>query len=309
MRILHLIYSLNVGGAERMVITLANYQVQSNQVGLCIINNLYSQKLLNELDSRIQVFRINRKKASRNILDVFQLNRYVFKFRPDILHIHDSDAILYIPIRSFYHTILTIHAMNLPLKGYKLYNQTVAISKAVADNTENRGLCRPEVIYNGISTSAIQRTKKNIPNAEQNFRIVEVTRQLKLEKQVNFLGNCDIEWIYHHLCDYHLLVQPSISEGFGLTIAEGMAAGVPVLVSDLPAPLEIIDKGKQGYYFRHNDVDDLCRMLRYIIKHYEEALQLSDKAQTFVTVNFDSKLIAQQYINLYNEYIYKTHTK
>ena len=73
MRILHLIYSLNVGGAERMVITLANYQVQSNQVGLCIINNLYSQKLLNELDSRIQVFRINRKKASRNILDVFQL--------------------------------------------------------------------------------------------------------------------------------------------------------------------------------------------------------------------------------------------
>ena len=33
MRILHLIYSLNVGGAERMVITLANYQVQSNQVG------------------------------------------------------------------------------------------------------------------------------------------------------------------------------------------------------------------------------------------------------------------------------------
>lgn len=111
------------------------------------------------------------------------------------------------------------------------------------------------------------------------------------------------------MCDYHLLVQPSISEGFGLTIAEGMAAGVPVLVSDLPAPLEIIDKGRQGYYFRHNDVDDLCRMLRYIIKHYEEALQLSDKAQTFVTINFDSKLIAQQYINLYNEYINKTHTK
>ena len=137
----------------------------------------------------------------------------------------------------------------------------------------------------------------------------EVTRQLKLEKQVNFLGNCDIEWIYHHLCDYHLLVQPSISEGFGLTIAEGMAAGVPVLVSDLPAPLEIIDKGKQGYYFRHNDVDDLCRMLRYIIKHYEEALQLSDKAQTFVTVNFDSKLIAQQYINLYNEKIKDTYSQ
>lgn len=49
MRILHLIYSLNVGGAERMVITLANYQVQSNQVGLCIINNLYSQKVIERI--------------------------------------------------------------------------------------------------------------------------------------------------------------------------------------------------------------------------------------------------------------------
>ena len=50
-------------------------------------------------------------------------------------------------------------------------------------------------------------------------------------------------------------------------------------------------------------------MLRYIIKHYEEALQLSDKAQTFVTVNFDSKLIAQQYINLYNEKIKDTYSQ
>ena len=59
MRILHLIYSLNVGGAERIVITLANYQVQSNQVGLCIINNLYSQKLLNELDRDRKSTRLN----------------------------------------------------------------------------------------------------------------------------------------------------------------------------------------------------------------------------------------------------------
>ena len=345
MKILHLIYSLNVGGAERMVITLANYQAKSNQVGLCIINNLYSSKLL------IQLFFINRKKASRNILDVFQLNWNIFKFHPDILHIHDSDAILYIPIRHFYCTILTIHATDLPLKGYKLYNKTVAISKAVADNTEKRGLCKPEVIYNGILTSEIRQIKKKALDNKLNFRIVqvgrlehnikgqhlllealhqlsashitidfigdgssynylkEVTRRFGLEEQVNFLGNCDVEWIYCHLCDYHLLVQPSLSEGFGLTVTEGMAAGIPVLVSDLPALLELTDRGTHGYYFKHNDVDALAQMLHHIIEHYEEALLLADKARQYVTVNFDSNSIVKQYISLYNECIHKKHIK
>lgn len=67
MRILHLIYSFNTGGAERMVIALANSQITHHQVGLCIINDLYSPDLLSELDDRIRLFRVDRKKGSRNI--------------------------------------------------------------------------------------------------------------------------------------------------------------------------------------------------------------------------------------------------
>lgn len=97
-----------------MVITLANHQVKENRVGLCIINNMYSQDLLDELDNRICLYCINRKKGSHNILDIFRLNKCILNFHPDILHIHDSDAILYIPIRFLYHTVLTIHATDLP---------------------------------------------------------------------------------------------------------------------------------------------------------------------------------------------------
>lgn len=137
----------------------------------------------------------------------------------------------------------------------------------------------------------------------------EVTRRFGLEEQVNFLGNCDVEWIYCHLCDYHLLVQPSLSEGFGLTVTEGMAAGIPILVSDLPALLELTDRGTHGYYFKHNDVDALAQMLHHIIEHYEEALLLADKARQYVTANFDSNSIVKQYISLYNECIHKKHIK
>ena len=351
MRILHIIYSLNIGGAERMVITLANHQVKENRVGLCIINNMYSQDLLDELDNRICLYCINRKKGSHNILDIFRLNKCILNFHPDILHIHDSDAILYIPIRFLYHTVLTIHATDLPLKGIGYYSQTVAISKAVAYNTEKRGLGIPKVIYNGIITSAIQQAEKRTLDDKQNFRIVQVSRlehnikgqhlllealhklpylyatvdfigignshnhliemvkRLNLENQVRFLGYRDIKWIYQHLCDYQLLVQPSLSEGFGLTITEAMAAKIPVLVSKLPAPLEVIDDGTLGYYFTNNNVNDLCQMLRQIMDHYKEALEISDKAREYVIENFDSNKTAEQYIKLYNECIDKKYHK
>ncbi|WP_291528213.1 glycosyltransferase family 4 protein [Bacteroides sp. UBA939] len=343
MRILHIIYSFNAGGAERMVITLANHQVKRNRVGLCIINNLYSQDLLDELDDRIPQFCINRKKGSRNIFDVLRLNWCILKFRPDVLHIHDADAVLYIPISRFYYTLLTIHATDLPLTGIERYDRTVAISKAVACNTEKRGFMKPDMVYNGISTSAIQHVKRDASGSKPNFRIVQVGRlehtvkgqhlllealhklsspyvtvdfvgdgssygylmemtgKLNLENQVRFLGYRNIKWIYRHLCDYQLLVQPSLSEGFGLTIAEAMVAGIPVLVSNLAAPLEVIGEGAFGYYFMCGDADNLCRMLQQIISNYEEALRVSDKGREYALTNFDYIKMAENYANLYTE--------
>lgn len=88
-----------------------------------------------------------------------------------------------------------------------------------------------------------------------------------------------------------------------------MAAKIPVLVSKLPAPLEVIDDGTLGYYFTNNNVNDLCQMLRQIMDHYKEALEISDKAREYVIENFDSNKMAEQYIKLYNECIDKKYHK
>ncbi len=130
--------------------------------------------------------------------------------------------------------------------------------------------------------------------------LMERTRELRLEKKVNFLGNRSSEWIYRHLCEYQLLVQPSLDEGFGLTIAEGMSAGVPVLVSNLPGPMEVIGEGKYGYFFASNDINDFRRKLEHIITYYEEAQQLASEANSHVVAQFDFERTAGQYINIYN---------
>lgn len=80
-----------------------------------------------------------------------------------------------------------------------------------------------------------------------------------LDSKITFLGNKSQDYIFAHLCEYDLSVQPSRYEGFGLTVVEAMAAKVPVLVSANEGPLEIIDNGKYGFYFKNGDVEDCAK--------------------------------------------------
>jgi glycosyltransferase involved in cell wall biosynthesis len=117
-------------------------------------------------------------------------------------------------------------------------------------------------------------------------------------RQCRFLGLKSRPWIYDELQAYDLLVQPSRFEGFGLTVVEGIAAGLPVLVSDIEGPREIIAGGQLGWSFRSEDVEDLSRKLLDII-----ALSgLPDFAATMRTrieqarSRFDVRLTAQRYL-------------
>lgn len=128
-----------------------------------------------------------------------------------------------------------------------------------------------------------------------------LTNELGLTMQVNFLGLKDRNYIYTHLKDYDLLIQPSLFEGFGLTVAEGMAAKVPVLVSGIDGPMEIISNGKYGYYFETNNVLSLALAIKEIIKNYNsnDFKNKTDMAYWHVCNCFSLSNTAQNYLDNY----------
>ncbi len=101
---------------------------------------------------------------------------------------------------------------------------------------------------------------------------VERTRkrvtQLNLQNQVEFTGYLTDDELVKTIQNSLALVQPSKSEGFGLTAIEAMAVGTPTIVSNLPVFKEIYQNAP--LFFDPNSSDELTQNIKLLedIKTY-----------------------------------------
>ena len=126
-----------------------------------------------------------------------------------------------------------------------------------------------------------------------------MVKELQVETTVSLLGSKTQKYIADHLADYDLFVQPSRWEGFGLTVAEAMAARVPVLVSSGQGPAEVTCGDKYGWVFENGNVDDLTNKIKYIYNHYDEAMEKANNALNYVRDIYDVSVTARIYLDLY----------
>lgn len=141
-----------------------------------------------------------------------------------------------------------------------------------------------------------------IGEGEDEQKLKDMINAGKLERYFVFEGVKSQQFLMQHLKDYDLLIQPSLYEGFGLTVAEAMAAKLPVLVSDIEGPMEIIENGKYGLTFHSNDPDALATS---IIQFMNNGLsdEIIEKAHQVVAQKYDISLTAENYIKQYQEVI------
>mgnify|MGYP003182051257 CR=1 FL=1 len=126
-----------------------------------------------------------------------------------------------------------------------------------------------------------------------------LSRKLDVEHYVHFLGKKSQSFIFENLQNYDLFVQPSRYEGFGLTVAEAMAAKVPVLVTEGEGPAEITCNEKYGWTFKNGDIDDLVNKIVCIQRLYAEAMDKAEKARLYVCNNYNVTVTARKYLEEY----------
>lgn len=102
-----------------------------------------------------------------------------------------------------------------------------------------------------------------------------------VDDRVHFLGFRDDVGRLLKTCD--IIIQSSNWEGFGLAAVEGMAAGKPVIVSNVIGLREIVDEA--GILFDKGDSDELAKQINTLIiddNRYEDVAQAClIRAKTF----------------------------
>ena len=78
-------------------------------------------------------------------------------------------------------------------------------------------------------------------------------KRLGLGRAVQFLGFMGSDDLVRLLNRAHLLVNPSPKEGWGLTVVEANACGLPVVASDRPGLRDSVRDGETGYLVPYGD--------------------------------------------------------
>lgn len=128
----------------------------------------------------------------------------------------------------------------------------------------------------------------------------ELAETLGVSDIINFAGVKTQQFIFAHLKDYDLLVQPSIEEGLGNTVVEAIAAKLPVIVSSGQGPAEIIKDGQYGIVFENGNSVDLASKIAHILTTGYEDRKV-ESALEYIYATFDIKQTVCRYNLLYNK--------
>lgn len=139
-----------------------------------------------------------------------------------------------------------------------------------------------------------------IGDGESKENLQALVYKYGLDSYIHFLGGLHREVFYPKLKDYDLFVLPSVSEGFGLTLAEACAARIPVISCDLEGPMEVIANGSYGMSFKTGDASALADAMVNHIKQGTNIEQV-EMACNYVRTHYDVTITAAKYVEQYME--------
>jgi glycosyltransferase involved in cell wall biosynthesis len=132
-------------------------------------------------------------------------------------------------------------------------------------------------------------------------QLVRQLADLRLQSRVHFCGwRPDIPSVMKLACG---LALPSLWEGMPNVVLEAMAAGLPVVASDVEGVAELVVPGETGFLVPSKSVEDLTNALSKLLSDPERARRMGQAGQRRVASEFSWDRMAAAYAELYEKLI------
>ncbi len=96
--------------------------------------------------------------------------------------------------------------------------------------------------------------------------------------EIRILGHIPQHELKNLMSRSHVLVLPSIQDGFGMVMAQAMACGCPVVASANTGGQDLFDDGQEGYVVPIRDVDSLADRLQRLADDPEQRMVMGQRS-------------------------------
>lgn len=118
---------------------------------------------------------------------------------------------------------------------------------------------------------------------------------------VKFLGKVPYETLMELYSKASIMSLVSFEESFGMVVAEAMATGTPVLVSNIPVFRDNIKEGKTGLLADPNNPKDIAEKLLVLINNKKLRRKIGKKARVEAEKRWKCEKIAEKLLSLYSD--------
>ena len=381
-KILYIIGSLDIGGAEGHLVEIAP-RLDPNRFEVSIFTLTHAGMLASDLEKNgIKVITPSRSESHesgrpiRTAIRVFRsaltLISYLRQERPDIVHCYlplpylvggPCGVLVGVPIRVMSRRSLNDYQQKYLLMPqverymHRFMHRIVANSQAVLSQLLDEGVTKKQLrlLYNGVDANKYRERQsralfRKTFNVDQNaFLIVVVAnlffykghedlltalgqirssfstpwqllcvgkplglqqhleqkaKELEIQSNVRFLG-AQRECIPDLLVSADVGVLCSHQEGFSNSVLEGMAAGLPMIVTNVGGNAEAVVDGETGIVVPPNCPEKLAEAILHLANAPEKRKGMGDNGRQRVQQLFSIHTCVAEYEKLYEELLHE----
>ncbi|HQU81985.1 MAG TPA: glycosyltransferase [Pyrinomonadaceae bacterium] len=164
---------------------------------------------------------------------------------------------------------------------------------------------RHEVKNQPMFLRVAQKVAEKFPNAhfviagegELRESLEKLARELKVEKNVHFIGRCAM--VPELLALSYACVLTSFNEGFSNSILEYMAAGKPVVATNVGGASEAIIENETGFLVDSDDDVKMAEKLIYLLENEEITAKFGETGKRIAHEKFSLKTQLDKTLELY----------